>query len=163
MQDCNTATTPVELNLKLTSIKGSMFEDPTKYRQLVGSLNFLTTTRPDIDFVVGILSRFMHKPCEDKEDGVSTSGYLMILGSAAISWRSRKKFVLVDSTTEAEFVVADQATQEFIWLRKILEELQEKQKASTPLLVDNSSAIQLAKNPKFHYQSNHINTKYHLI
>ena len=41
-----------------------MFEDPTKFMQLVGSLNFLTTTRPDIDFIVGILSRFMHKPCE---------------------------------------------------------------------------------------------------
>jgi hypothetical protein len=48
--------TPMEQNLKLTSTEGSMFEDPTKYRQLVGSLNFLTTTRPDIAFVVGILS-----------------------------------------------------------------------------------------------------------
>ena len=102
-----------------------MFEGPTKYRQLVGSLNFLTTTRPDIAFVIGILSRFMHKPCEghwnatkqvskylkgtrtygikyskvidfhlanysdsdfdgDKENGVSTSSYLMSLGSKTI-------------------------------------------------------------------------------
>jgi L-rhamnose isomerase len=34
---------------------------------------------------------------------------------------------------------------------------------STPLLVDNTSAIQLAKNPKFHDRTKHINTKYHLI
>ena len=34
---------------------------------------------------------------------------------------------------------------------------------STPLFVDNSSAIQLAKNPKFHDRTKHINTKYHLI
>jgi len=64
MQDCNPVATPMGQNLKLTSTEGSMFEDPTKYMKLVGSLNFLTTTRPDIDFVVGILSRFMHKPCE---------------------------------------------------------------------------------------------------
>jgi hypothetical protein len=99
----------------------------------------------------------------DKENGVSTSGYLMSLGSTTISWRSCKQSVPVDSTTEAEYVAAAQATKEIIWLRKILEDLQEKQKASTPLLVDNSSAIQLAKNPKFHDRSKHINTKYHLI
>lgn len=64
MQDCNPVATPMEQNLKFTSAEGSRFEDPTKYKQLVGSLNFLTTTRPDIDFVVGILSRFMHKPCD---------------------------------------------------------------------------------------------------
>ena len=34
---------------------------------------------------------------------------------------------------------------------------------STPLFVDNNSAIELAKNPKFHDQTKHINTKYHLI
>ena len=34
---------------------------------------------------------------------------------------------------------------------------------STPLFVDNSSAIQLAKNSKFHDRTKHINTKYHLI
>jgi hypothetical protein len=50
--------------LKLTSKEGNEFEDATKYRQLVGSLIYLTTTRPNISFVVGILSRFMQKPCE---------------------------------------------------------------------------------------------------
>ena len=34
---------------------------------------------------------------------------------------------------------------------------------STPLFVDNTSAIQLAKNPKFHDRTKHINTKYHWI
>ena len=33
----------------------------------------------------------------------------------------------------------------------------------TPLMIDNISAIQLAKNPKFHDKKKHINTKYHLI
>ena len=34
---------------------------------------------------------------------------------------------------------------------------------SMPLFVDNTFAIQLAKNPKFHDRTKHINTKYHLI
>ena len=62
----------------------------------------------------------------DKEIGVSTSGYTMSLGSAAISWSSCKQSVLVDSTTEAEYVAAAEATKEIVWLRKILEDLQEK-------------------------------------
>eukprot|EP00253_Pinus_taeda_P031218 PITA_31218 len=62
--ECNPLTTPMEQNLKLTSIEGKKFEDATKYRQLVGSLNYLTTTRLDISFVVGILSRFMQNLCE---------------------------------------------------------------------------------------------------
>ena len=87
----------------------------------------------------------------------------MNLGSTTICWRSRKQSVPVDSITEVEYVAAAQATKEIIWIRKILEDLQEKQKASTPLFVDNSSAIQLTRNPKFHDRTKHINTKYNLI
>ena len=99
----------------------------------------------------------------DKENGLSTSGYLMTLGSTAITWRSKKQTIPADSTTEAEYVAAAQATKEIVWLRKILDDLQETQTTSTTLFVDNNSAIQLAKNPKFHDRTKHINTKYHLI
>ena len=54
---------------------------------------------------------------------MSTSSYLMNLGSAAITWRSRKQSVPADSTTEVEYVAAAQATKEIIWLRKIPEDL----------------------------------------
>ena len=64
MQDCNHVSPPMEQDLNLTSNEGSTFEDLAKYKQLVGSLIYLTTTRPDITFVVGILSRFIHHPCE---------------------------------------------------------------------------------------------------
>eukprot|EP00253_Pinus_taeda_P001523 PITA_01523 len=47
--------------------------------------------------------------------------------------------------------------------RKILEDLQVKQVQSTPLMIDSTFAIKLAKNPKFHDRTKHINTKYHLI
>ena len=50
----------------------------------------------------------------------------MSLGSAAVSWRSCKQLVLADSTTEAEYVAAIEATKEIVRLRKILKDLQEK-------------------------------------
>jgi len=50
--------------LKLKYIEGNAFEDAMKYRQLIGSLIYLTTTRPNISFAIGILSWFMQKSCE---------------------------------------------------------------------------------------------------
>jgi len=44
-----------------------------------------------------------------------------------------------------------------------MEYLQVKQVHSTPLIVDNTFAINLAKNPNFHDRTTHINTKYCLI
>eukprot|EP00253_Pinus_taeda_P028395 PITA_28395 len=167
MKECNPLNTPMEQNLKLTSIKGKEFEDATKYRHLILSINYLTTTKPYISFVVGILSSligyFDSDFDGDKETGVSTSGYAMSLGSRAISWRSRKQSVPADSTTEAKHMAIAEATKEIVWLSKILEDLQVKQVQSTPLIIDNTSTIKLAKNPKFHDRMKHINTKYHLI
>ena len=47
-------------------------------------------------------------------------------------------------------MVVAKATKKIVWLRKILEDLQEKQVNPTPFLIDNSFAIKLAKNPRFH-------------
>eukprot|EP00253_Pinus_taeda_P027846 PITA_27846 len=150
----------MEQSLKLTSIEGKEFEDATKYTQLVESLNYLTTTRPDISIVVGILSRFMQKPCEGHLVCYKKSS--KVLEGNSRLW-NQVYTVLADSITEAKYVAAAEATKEIVWLRKILEDLQVKQVQSTPLMIDNTLAIKLAKNPKFHDQTKHINTKYHLI
>jgi hypothetical protein len=62
----------------------------------------------------------------DKENGVSTLGYLMNLGSKTISWRSWKYTVSIDCTTKVEYVVVIEVTKEIVLLKKILEDLQEK-------------------------------------
>lgn len=56
------ASIPMEKNLRLTKDQGALFEDPTVYRRLVGRLIYLTITRPDIVYLVNILSQFMHQP-----------------------------------------------------------------------------------------------------
>jgi len=60
-------------------------------------------------------------------------------------------------------VAVAEATQEIVWLKKILEDLQVNRVHSTPLMIENISAIKLAKNQNFHDPTKHINTKYHMI
>jgi hypothetical protein len=59
MMDCKSMTTPMTINLKLSSDKSSDLVDPTMYRQLIGSLMYLVNTRPNICFVVNTLSQHM--------------------------------------------------------------------------------------------------------
>ena len=63
----------------------------------------------------------------------------------------KKQYVVALSSCEA------------IWLRNLLEQLNHPQEDSTPIYVDNKSAIELAKNPVQHGRSKHIDIKYHFL
>ncbi|XP_026441790.1 uncharacterized protein LOC113340960 [Papaver somniferum] len=62
LSDSKVAETPLELNAKLNPFEGKALPDPTLYRQLVGSLNYLTITRPDISYAIHVVSHFMSAP-----------------------------------------------------------------------------------------------------
>nr|CAD1840512.1 unnamed protein product [Ananas comosus var. bracteatus] len=53
---------PMAPNLQLTANDDELFEDPERHRRLVGKLNYLTVTRPDIAYSVSVLSQFMSSP-----------------------------------------------------------------------------------------------------
>lgn len=53
----------MEVNLKLHQKGGDLLSDPLMCHQWVGSLNYLTMTKPDISFVVEQMSQFMQAPC----------------------------------------------------------------------------------------------------
>lgn len=55
------------------------------------------------------------------------------------------------------------ATSHVLWLRKILEDMEQNHKGSTTLFCDNKSAISMAKNPVFHSRTKHIDVKYNFI
>jgi len=54
--------TPIEEKLKLTKDGTGDFVDATYFRKLIGSLRYLTSTRPDITYGVELISRFMEFP-----------------------------------------------------------------------------------------------------
>ncbi|XP_023760835.1 uncharacterized mitochondrial protein AtMg00810-like [Lactuca sativa] len=58
------APTPLATSDYLVS-QGTSFSDPTYYRSLVGALQYLTITRPDISYVVNQVSQFLHAPTLD--------------------------------------------------------------------------------------------------
>ena len=87
----------------------------------------------------------------------------MILVSSTIYQMSCKWYIPTDSTIEEEYVGYVEEAKEIVWIRKILKYLQEKHVNYTPLLVGNNFTIKLAKNPRFHDQTKHTSTKYHLI
>ncbi|CAL5340443.1 unnamed protein product [Camellia sinensis] len=62
MLNCKPATTPMNINEKLQCEDGAEMADASRFRSLVGGLIYLTHTRPDIAFSVGMISRFMQHP-----------------------------------------------------------------------------------------------------
>lgn len=70
MMDCNPVSTPMCPYKPLTLQSGTPMRDPTQYRATVGSLQYLSLTRPDISFAVNKLSQFMHVPTDEHWNGV---------------------------------------------------------------------------------------------
>lgn len=66
---CKPSPTPTELNHKLVMADDTnsytLLSDPHKYWHLVGRLIYLTFTRPDLNYIIHILSQFMQKPLEE--------------------------------------------------------------------------------------------------
>lgn len=204
MEQCKTAATPLQQNLKLSSDDGTKQVDATLYRQLVGSLIYLTTTRPDLAYSVSVLSQFMSRPLDSHwnaakcvlrylsgtcnygilytdssdvtlagysdsdwagnlDDRRSITGYAFSIGSGVISWCSKKKSTVALSLCEGEYQALCAATCEAIWLRRLLSDAGEGQKAATSIKTDNQSTIKLAYNPVFHKNTKHIDTQFHFV
>jgi len=64
MEDCKEATTPIATNCLIDADEAGQLVDSTKYRGLIGSLLYLTASRPDIQFGVCLCARFQSNPKE---------------------------------------------------------------------------------------------------
>eukprot|EP00253_Pinus_taeda_P004156 PITA_04156 len=167
-------STPMITNWKKLHASDSELVDSTLYRQLIGSLMYLVNTRPDICFAVNTMSQFMCEPrkvhwwlqntfCGCAYDRKSTSGCCFGLGSAVVSWFSRKQQSVALSSAEAEYMAVSLASCEAIWLRKMLFGLFGQPLRPSMIYCDNQSCIKLTENPIFHDKSKHIGIRYHFI
>lgn len=99
----------------------------------------------------------------DNDTRHSTSGYIFQLYNNTVSWCSKKQNTVAKSTTEAEYVALSFATQEVIWLRRLLENIGMKAEGPSTIFEDNNGAIELSKNPKFHDRTKHIDVAHHFV
>ena len=70
MLDCKRVDTPMDPNVKLVPSQGELLRDLGRYRRLVGKLNYLTITRPEISFPVSVVSQFLQSSCDSHWDTV---------------------------------------------------------------------------------------------
>ena len=68
--ECKPVDTPMDFNVKLVPGQGESLGDPRRYRRLVGKLNYLIITRPNISFPISVVSQFLQSPCNSHWDVV---------------------------------------------------------------------------------------------
>ena len=204
MLDCKAMDTPMDTNLKLLYDESSELVDMNKYGQIIGSLMYLTNTRPDICFSMSTLSQYLVKPiwvhliaakhvmrylkgtmdfglyhdryndyilygymdsdcAGNVVDRKSTSSGSYCLGSAVISWFSKKRSSVALSTAEAKYIASCSASYEAIWIQKLMLGLFDMDLDTTVILYDNHSCIKMTENPVFHDKSKHIEISHFYI
>ena len=93
----------------------------------------------------------------------STTGNLFLVASGPVSWLSKKQATVALSTTEAEYIALSSATQEAVWLRRLLHDVGVKETGPTMIAEDNQGTIALTKNPVSHSRTKHIDMRHHYI
>jgi len=203
MENCKEASTPIANGCYLDVDETGVDVDQTKFRQLIGSLLYLTASRLEIMFSVCLCARFQAKPKEShyvaakrilkylkgttevglwypsevslnlvgyfgsdfagcKVDKKSTSGSCHLVGSSLISWHSKKQACIALSTAEEKYIAAGSCYAQTLWIKHQLSDFG-LNLSKIPLLCDNTSAINLTKNPVQHSKTKHIEIRHHFI
>lgn len=86
-----------------------------------------------------------------------------MLSYEAVSWFSKKQYVVSLSTTRSEYIVATSCACQCFWLRKVLDKLGCVQEKCTTILCDNNSSKKLSTNLVLDVRSKHIDIKFHFL
>ncbi|GJZ49158.1 retrotransposon protein, putative, ty1-copia subclass [Tanacetum coccineum] len=166
-----------KLLLKDCSVRDCDVERMSKvpYENAVGSLIYLMVcTRPDIAYVVSVVSRYLANPSKNHWEAVKwilkylrgTANVRLVYGTDRGNHVDVTGFVdsdyAKDPDKEAEYMALTEAVKEAIWLRGLLEELGIELN-TVAVNCDNQGAIHLSRNHVFHERTKHMNVRYHFI
>nr|GEZ23279.1 hypothetical protein [Tanacetum cinerariifolium] len=135
----NHGRTPIDTKSKL-GVDGDSVFDPTLYRSLVGAIQYLTFTRPDISYAVQHVCLYMHDPREP--------------------YFSALKPIL---SVEAGYRGVANGVAEICWLRILLRELHTHLSFATLVYCDNVSAVYLSSNLVQRHCTKHIKIDIHFV
>ncbi|GJY45083.1 retrovirus-related pol polyprotein from transposon TNT 1-94 [Tanacetum coccineum] len=137
METSDPVDTPMVEKSKLDEDPQGNAVDPTCYCGMIGSLMYLTSSRPDLVFVVCMCAR-------------------------SVSWSSKKQKSTAISSTEDEYIALSGCCAQILWMRSQLTDYGLGFN-KIPLYCDNKSAIALYYNNVQHSRSKHIDIRYHFI
>ncbi|GJR65935.1 putative ribonuclease H-like domain-containing protein [Tanacetum coccineum] len=133
--DVRTAKTPMDRENPWGKDGPRKDVDLHLYRSMIGSLMYLTASRPDIMFAVCACARHQVTPKEchlhavkrifsdyddDNQDRKSTTRGCQFLGRRLISWQCKKQTIMATSITEAEYVAAVSGCGQVLWIQNQL-------------------------------------------
>ncbi|GJS04079.1 putative reverse transcriptase, RNA-dependent DNA polymerase [Tanacetum coccineum] len=170
--DVKTASTPMETHKPLLKDADGEDVDEHLYRSMIGSLMYLTSSRPNIMFVVCLRypkdSPFDLVTYTDSDyagaslDRKSTIGGCQSLWCRLISWQCKKQTVVANSIIEAEYIAASNCCGWVLWIQNQLLDYGYNF-MQTKIHIDNESTICIVKNPVFHSKTKHIEIRHHFI
>ncbi|GKB03126.1 hypothetical protein Tco_0831215 [Tanacetum coccineum] len=161
-----TATTPIESNKPLVKDEDGEDIDVHVYRSMIGSLMYLTASRPDIMFAMD--SPFELEAFSDSDyggaslDRKSTIGACQFHGRRLISLKCKKQTIVTNSTTKAEYVAAANCYGQVLWIQNQMMDYGFNF-MNTKIHIDNESTISVIKNPVAHSRTKHIEIRFHFI
>ncbi|GJT95501.1 integrase, catalytic region, zinc finger, CCHC-type containing protein [Tanacetum coccineum] len=174
---CTPIDTPMAERPNLDEDKGGKLIDPTRFRGMVGSLMYLSASRPDIVFAVCMCARYQAKPTEMHLTAIKRI-FRYLKGTIHMGlWYPKdsgfelKAFADADyagchdtrrSTSEAEYIALSGCCAQILWMRSQLRDYGFAFN-KIPMYCDNQSAIALCCNSVQHSRSKHIDIRHHFI
>ena len=149
--------------------------DQKLYRSMIGSLLYVTASRPNVMFSVCMCARFQASPREShlkaswllrlglcgmqgwKEEHI---GHMSIVGKIACFMVIKDQNSVALSTAEAKYISTGGCCAQILWMKATLNDFGIKFKR-VPLLCDNKSAIKLTNNSVQYARTKHINIHHH--
>ncbi|RVW48386.1 Retrovirus-related Pol polyprotein from transposon RE1 [Vitis vinifera] len=163
MLDCKPVDTPMDPNVKLVPGQGEPLGDPGRYRRLVGKLNYLTITRPDISFPVSVVSQFLQSPCDSHWDAViRILRYIKSTPGQGVLYENRGHTQVV-GYTDADWAGSPTDRRSTSGYCVFIGELRFGKDEQMKLICDNQAALHIASNPVFHERTKHIEVDCHFI